>query len=108
MPALRLAIGRDAIELLDRPVAPAADALEAALLDAGLEGVGWPDSTGAPFPLRSKRPTVCGSASSPGSSSSSPCADSGGAMSSRSRWADSTPIVAWMMPPTIITIAPTR
>src|SRR4051794_31433051 len=53
-------------------------------------------------------PPVNGSRCSPGSSSSSPCADSGGAMSSRSRCAASTPIVAWITPPAIITIAPTR
>src|SRR5215213_1996223 len=51
--------------------------------------------------------SVYGSCCSPGSSSSSPVADSGGAMSSRSRPAASTPIVAWMRPPTIITTAPT-
>ena len=33
---------------------------------------------------------------------------SGGAMSSRSRPAASTPIVNWISPPTIITTAPTR
>src|SRR3954469_20258803 len=61
---------------------------------------------------RAKRPwprsSVYGSASSPGSSSSSCVAESGGAMSSRSRPAASTPISAWMTPPTIITTAPTR
>src|SRR3954453_20717696 len=59
-------------------------------------------------PRPSSRPTVYGSASSPGSSISSCWAESGGAMSSRSRCADSTPIVACTMPPKIITIAPMR
>src|SRR3954452_12824768 len=58
-------------------------------------------------PRPSPRPSVYGSASSPGSSSSSVVADSGGAMSSRSRPADSNPIVAWMIPPMIITPAQT-
>src|SRR5215216_3791995 len=59
-------------------------------------------------PRPSPRPSVYGSASSPGSAISSSVAERGGAMSSRSRRAASTPIVAWMMPPTIITAAPTR
>src|SRR3954452_16974937 len=58
-------------------------------------------------PRPSPRPSVYGSASSPGSSISSVVADSGGAMSSRSRPAASTPISACTMPPKIITTAPT-